>query len=116
MGLMDLAPTLEEMYGSARFFFIFMLTGICGYLASSTFGHFSVGASGSLAGHDWRAAGGHQRAENMGAKMLRSQLIYWLIYIAVMGFIMPGVDNYRTHRRIRFRLFDRQAHGRSPAG
>ena len=48
--LMDLAPTLEEMYGSARFFFIFVATGVSGYLASSFTGHVSVGASGALLG------------------------------------------------------------------
>jgi membrane associated rhomboid family serine protease len=26
-------------------------------------------------------------------QMLRSQLIRWLIYIAVMGFLMSGIDN-----------------------
>ena len=27
-------------------------------------------------------------------RMLRSQLIYWLIYIAVLGLLMPGIDNF----------------------
>src|SRR5665213_1648909 len=48
--LMDLAPTIEEMYGSARFLFVFVLTGACGYLASAASGHSSVGASGALLG------------------------------------------------------------------
>ena len=48
--LMDLGPTLEEMYGSARFFFIFICTGVAGYVLSSVTGHYSVGASGSLLG------------------------------------------------------------------
>ena len=26
--------------------------------------------------------------------MLRSQLLYWLAYIAVLGILMPGIDNY----------------------
>jgi rhomboid protease GluP len=30
----------------------------------------------------------------LGAQMLRRQLIRWLIYIAVWGFLVPGVDNY----------------------
>src|SRR5258708_39773071 len=48
--MMDLAPTIEELYGSARFFFVFIVTGVSGYVLSSTTGHFSVGASGSLLG------------------------------------------------------------------
>jgi len=27
-------------------------------------------------------------------QMLRSQLIRWLIYIAIMGFLMSGIDNF----------------------
>ncbi len=84
------------MYGSARFFFIFVVTGACGYLASATAGHFSVGASGSLLGMIGVLLAVTGGRNSMGAKMLRSQLIYWLIYIAVMGILMPGVDNLRT--------------------
>lgn len=93
--LMDIAPTIEEMYGSARFFFIFIFTGICGYIASATFGHaISVGASGALLGMIGVLLAITGSRNNIGAKMLRSQLIYWLIYIAILGVIMPGVDNY----------------------
>ena len=49
--LMDIGPQIEELYGSARFFFIYVVTGIGGYLLSSTLGgHFSVGGSGALLG------------------------------------------------------------------
>ncbi len=92
--LMDIAPTIEEMYGSARFLFIFIATGAFGYAVSSTFGHFSVGASGSLLGliGVLLAITLGRRAASMRA--LRSQLISWLVYIAVLGLIMPGIDNY----------------------
>ena len=33
-------------------------------------------------------------AQSAAMQMLRSQLIRWLIYIAVMGFLMSGIDNY----------------------
>jgi rhomboid protease GluP len=92
--LMDLGPVLEEMYGSARFFFIFVVTGASGYLASATAGHFSVGASGSLLGMIGVLLAITAGRNSAGAKMMRSQLIYWLIYIAVLGVLMPGVDNF----------------------
>ncbi len=91
--LMDIAPTIEELYGSARFLFIFVVTGASGYLASAAGGHFSVGASGALLGMIGVLLAITGSRSNMGSKMLRSQLIYWLIYIAVLGVIMPGVDN-----------------------
>ncbi len=92
--LMDLAPTIEEMYGSARFLFIFVLTGACGYIASATMGHFSVGASGSLLGMVGVLLALTGGRHNVGMRMLRSQLIYWLVYVAVLGILMPGVDNF----------------------
>jgi rhomboid protease GluP len=91
--LMDIAPTIEELYGSARFLFIFVVTGATGYVVSAAGGHFSVGASGALLGMIGVLLAITGSRSNMGAKMLRSQLIYWLIYIAVLGVIMPGVDN-----------------------
>jgi rhomboid protease GluP len=91
--LMDIGPMIEEMYGSARFFFIFTATGACGYLASATFGHFSVGASGALLGMIGVLLALTTGSRSMGMRMLRSQLITWLVYIAVMGLLMPGIDN-----------------------
>ena len=43
--LMDIGPQIEELYGSARFLFIYVVTGIGGYVLSSSSGHFSVGGS-----------------------------------------------------------------------
>jgi rhomboid protease GluP len=91
--LMDIGPMLEEMYGSARFFFIFTITGVCGYVLSSFTGHFSVGASGSLLGMIGVLLAITGGRNSTGSRMLRSQLIYWLVYIAVLGILMPGIDN-----------------------
>jgi rhomboid protease GluP len=92
--MMDLAPTIEELYGSARFLFVFIVTGVSGYLLSSTTGHFSVGASGSLLGLVGLLLALTTGRQSIGMRMLRSQLLYWLAYIAVLGILMPGIDNY----------------------
>jgi len=92
--LMDLGPTIEEMYGSARFLFVFITTGVAGYLLSSFMGHESVGASGSLLGLIGLLLALSMGSHNIGMRMLRSQLLYWLVYIAVLGLLMPGIDNY----------------------
>jgi len=92
--LMDLAPTIEDLYGSARFLFVYIVTGICGYLLSAVTGHFSVGASGSLLGLVGLLLALTTGRQSIGMRMLRSQLLYWLAYIAVMGILMPGIDNY----------------------
>jgi len=93
--LMDIAPMIEDLYGSARFLFAFIFTGVCGYLLSSFTGHESVGASGSLLGLiGLLLALSTGRHSSIGMRMLRNQLIYWLFYIAVLGFLFRGVDNY----------------------
>jgi rhomboid protease GluP len=92
--LMDLGPTIEELYGSARFFFIFIATGAFGYLVSSAMGRLSVGASGGLLGMVGVLLALTTHRQSAGMRMLRGQLINWLIYIAVMGLLMPGIDNF----------------------
>jgi len=92
--LMDIGPVVEELYGSARYVFVFVLTGAFGYVASSFFGGFSVGASGSLLGLIGILLAITSRRSGIGMQMLRKQLIYWLIYIAVLGLLLRGTDNF----------------------
>jgi membrane associated rhomboid family serine protease len=91
--LMDIGPQVEETYGSARYFFIYVVTGIGAYLLSGFFGNFSVGGSGALLGliGVMLAVVWGERSAQM--QMLRSNLIRWLIYIAVLGFFFRGTDN-----------------------
>jgi len=37
MSLMQLGPALEELYGSARYFFLYVVTGAFGFLISAAF-------------------------------------------------------------------------------
>jgi rhomboid protease GluP len=92
--LMDVGPQIEELYGSARFFFIYVLTGIGGYVLSSLRGHFSVGGSGALLGLIGVLLAITTGRKSASMQMLRSQIIRWLIYIAVWGLLFPGIDNY----------------------
>src|SRR5258706_13608934 len=50
MSLMQLGPALEVLYGSARYLFLYVVTGALGFMASALTGHFSIGASGALLG------------------------------------------------------------------
>jgi rhomboid protease GluP len=84
---MDLGPILEELYGSARYFFVFVITGVIGYVASSFTGHLSVGASGALLGVIGALFALSSGTQNIGMRMLRSRLIPFLIYVAVIGFL-----------------------------
>lgn len=91
--LMDIGPVIEDLYGSARYFFAFLFTGVFGYVVSAAFGHFSIGASGGLLGLIGLLLAITTRRSNSGLQMLRKQLIYWLVYIAVLGFLFRGTDN-----------------------
>jgi membrane associated rhomboid family serine protease len=93
--LMDIGPMVEELYGSARYFFLYVATGAAGYIVSSTSGHLSVGASGSLLGLIGVLLAATSGRKSISAQSLRSSLIRWLIYIAVLGFLTRGsTDNY----------------------
>jgi rhomboid protease GluP len=92
--LMDIGPQIEELYGSARFFFIYVATGIGGYILSSLRGHFSVGGSGALLGLIGVMLAITTGRRSTSMQMLRSQIIRWLIYIAVWGLLFPGIDNF----------------------
>jgi rhomboid protease GluP len=92
--LMDIGPQIEEQFGSARFFFIYVMTGIGGYVLSSLRGRFSVGGSGALLGLIGVMLAITTGRRSASMQMLRSQIIRWLIYIAVWGLLFPGIDNY----------------------
>lgn len=97
--LMDIGPMVEEMYGSARYFFIFVVTGIGGYVLSSFVHGFgfvvpSIGASGALLGLIGVLLAMTMGRRTAGMQMLRSSIIRWLIYILVFGLVMQGIDNW----------------------
>ena len=92
--LMDIGPMVEELYGSARYLFLYVATGVVGYLLSSFVGHVSVGASGSLLGLICVLLAATTGRKSMAAQNLRGVLIRWLIYIAILGFLFSGTDNY----------------------
>ncbi len=92
--LMDIGPQIEELYGSARYLFIYVVTGIGGYVVSSATGHMSVGGSGALLGLIGILLAVTTSRKTAGMQMIRNQMIRWLIYIAVWGLLFPGIDNY----------------------
>lgn len=91
--LIDLGPTLEELYGSPRFLFIYIATGIGGYMLSGFFGHFSIGASGALVGLIGVLLAITFRRGGAGMQQLRSYVYRWIIYLVLWGFFFPGIDN-----------------------
>ena len=92
--LMDIGPQIEELYGSGRYLFIYVVTGIGGYVLSSFVGHFSIGGSGALLGLIGVLLAITTGRRSAGMRMLRNQIVRWLIYILIWGLLFPGIDNY----------------------
>jgi rhomboid protease GluP len=88
--LMDIGPEVEEQYGSARYFFLYILTGMAGFLVSSWWGNFSIGASASLAGLIGLMIGVSYRRGGAVMQMLRARLVRWVVYIFILSFFLGG--------------------------
>ena len=93
--LMDVGPQLEELYGSARYLFVYFFTGIGAWMLSSYFVPVvSIGASGALMGLIGVMIAITTKRDGEHMRILRSSLIRWVLYIAVLGYFMGGVDNW----------------------
>ncbi|HEX4073765.1 MAG TPA: rhomboid family intramembrane serine protease [Candidatus Acidoferrales bacterium] len=95
--LMDIGPQIEELYGSARFLFIYVVSGIGGYILSSFFGHFTVGASGAILGLCGVVLAVTIGSRNAQAQMFRAYVVRLLVYVAILGFLPFGalaLDNW----------------------
>lgn len=94
MVLMDIGPVVEEVYGSARFLFLYVATGVGGFLLSALVGHVSVGASAAILGLIGVMIAITTKRGGIHMQELRSRLISWVVTIFVLGFLMRGVDNW----------------------
>lgn len=90
----QLGPAVEELYGPARFFVIYTVSGVAGFVVSNFLGiPFTVGASGSIFGLlGAMVAFGRRRGGVFGAMVLR-QYGQWALLLFVLGFFMSGVNN-----------------------
>ena len=94
MTLMQFGPALEELYGSARYLFLYVVTGALGFLASALMGHFSIGASGALLGLIGAMLAVTSKRGGSFMRELRSRLITSVAILFMIGFWGGlGIDN-----------------------
>jgi len=94
MTLMQFGPALEELYGSARYLFLYVVTGALGFLASALMGHFSVGASGALLGLIGAMLAVTTKRGGSFMRELKSRLITSVVILFMIGFWgSMGIDN-----------------------
>jgi rhomboid protease GluP len=95
MALMQFGPAIEELYGSARYLFIYVFTGAFGFLASAFTGHFSLGASGALLGLVGVMLAVTSKRGGAYMRDLRSRLISSVVILFVLGFSgFMAMDNW----------------------
>ena len=95
ISLMNLGPALEELYGSSRYFFLYVVSGAFGFLLSAATGHFSIGASGGLLGIVGAMIAVTTKRGGAYMRDLRSRLVSSVVILFVLG-AMPGIaiDNW----------------------
>jgi membrane associated rhomboid family serine protease len=94
MSLMQLGPALEELYGSARYLFLYVATGAFGFLTSVFFGNFSLGASTALLGLVGVMLAVTTKRGGSYMRELRSRLVSSVVILFIIGFSGLGIDNY----------------------
>ena len=103
MAARQLAPAIADLYGPGRMMIIYVAGGVAGFVLSSVAGQFippifilrggqfTVGASASISGLIGAIlAYGHRSGSGTARSYARSNVVMLLI----MGFIIPGIDNY----------------------
>jgi len=92
--LWQVGPQVEDLFGSKRFFFLYMATGVFGFAASTVWypTGFSVGASGSIFGLIGVLISYISQKSGF-SREYRTSLIQWALFMLVLGLIIPHVDN-----------------------
>ncbi|MBO8171310.1 MAG: rhomboid family intramembrane serine protease [Bacillaceae bacterium] len=85
----------EKIYGSIRFFWIYMIAGVAGVVASFYFSpHLSAGASGAIFGLFGALLHFGLRYRDLFFRTIGNDVIFIVILNLGIGFLFPGVDNY----------------------
>jgi rhomboid protease GluP len=99
MVLLDIGPVVEEVYGSARYLFLYLATGVVGFLVSAftpfrSHPALGIGASGAIMGLIGLMIAITSKRGGASMQALRSRLVSWVVSIFVFGLLMPGIDNW----------------------
>ena len=93
LGLYNIGPQVEALYGSQKFILIYLGTGIFSNIVDFSFGVNGAGASGALFGLiGLLAVYGHRQGGSLG-NALRRQMLIWAALGIGLGFVF-GWDNY----------------------
>ncbi len=95
MWIRQLGAETQHLYGAARFFILFTITGACGFLLSNVLGaQFSIGASGSIFGLFGAMLAYTRRHRSTLGDLASRQVLQWALLLLLLGFMTPGVNNF----------------------
>lgn len=94
IALYFLGNAVERIYGSSRFFFIYILAGISGSVASFAFtDNLSAGASGAIFGCFGALLVFGQHYPKLFFRTMGRDILFFLGLNLALGFIIPNIDN-----------------------
>jgi rhomboid protease GluP len=87
VALAQIGPVIEDTFGRARMLFLFLFTGIVGFVACQAVGMMAVsaGASGAIMGLTGAAAGWGQRDGTGVGRGVRNLMLKWAAYTMIFG-------------------------------
>jgi rhomboid protease GluP len=100
MALRQIGPAAEHIYGGSRVVIIYVLSSACGFLLSSVGpplpligggAGFTLGASAAIFGLVGALMYYGRRS---GSSLMTSQLTSYVVSMAILGVMLPGIDNY----------------------
>jgi len=74
MALMQIGPALEELYGSSRYFFLFIITGAFGFLVSSFPYGLGTRTTHSVPAADYLDSSAHARDNRQTRRLLHARI------------------------------------------
>jgi len=88
LAIATVGPQIEQIWGRMNLLFIFIVTGIAGFVVSALAqpDTLTAGASGGVCGLIGAAAGWGQRLGTNRGRLIRNDMIKWFVYTIVFGF------------------------------
>jgi rhomboid protease GluP len=100
----QLAPAVAELYGAGRMVIVYTVAAIAGFALTSTVNHLLPGLPGPFRGASLTVGASapifgllgavFYYGRRSGSSLALGQAKQLAIYMFVLGFILPGVDNY----------------------
>jgi len=94
MALYNIGPLVTQLFGTYRFFAIYTISGVGGFLVSYVVGiNSTVGASAALFGLFGAAIYYGKSRGGVFGETIYKQIGGWAIYFIVLGFLVPQINN-----------------------